>query len=152
MFGDDFRARFRNPARPYDARSFVSAGRRRIALVAHGRRHGPITRLITPWDIGELTRPFVLLKYAEVERPSRPLFRSYPPSGITTLTVVLNGELSFEDATGKRGEVAAAGFAWMKAGARSGMRVDTLRTSRCECFTCGLRSSERRRLARPQAS
>jgi redox-sensitive bicupin YhaK (pirin superfamily) len=29
---------------------------------------------------------------------------------------VLNGELSFEDTTGKRGEVAAAGFAWMKAG------------------------------------
>jgi redox-sensitive bicupin YhaK (pirin superfamily) len=29
---------------------------------------------------------------------------------------VLNGELSFEDETGKRGEVAAGGFAWMKAG------------------------------------
>jgi redox-sensitive bicupin YhaK (pirin superfamily) len=29
---------------------------------------------------------------------------------------VLNGELSFEDSTGRRGEVAAAGFAWMKAG------------------------------------
>ncbi len=107
---------FRNPAHPHDARSFVTAGQRRIALVANGRRHGPITRLITPWDIGELTRPFVLLKYAEVERRSRPLFRSHPPSRITTLTVVLNGELSFEDPTGKRGEVAAAGFAWMKAG------------------------------------
>ena len=30
---------------------------RRIALLASGRRHGPITRLITPWDIGELTEP-----------------------------------------------------------------------------------------------
>jgi redox-sensitive bicupin YhaK (pirin superfamily) len=29
---------------------------------------------------------------------------------------VLNGQLSFEDATGRRGNVAAAGFAWKKAG------------------------------------
>ena len=89
---------------------------RRVALLANGRRHGPITRLIDPWDIGELTPPFVLLNYAEAERRSRPLFGVHPPSGITTLTVVLNGELSFEDATGKRGELAAAGFAWMRTG------------------------------------
>src|SRR4029077_966633 len=116
MFGEDFRAILRNPAHPYDARSFETSGQRRMAVVANGRRHGPITRLITPWEIGELTRPFVLLNYAEVERRSRPLFGSRPPSGITTLSVVLNGELSFEDTNGKRGEVAAAGFAWMKAG------------------------------------
>jgi hypothetical protein len=48
-----------------------------------------------------------LLNYAEVERRSRPLFGSLPPSRITTLAVVLNGELSFEDSTGRRGEVAA---------------------------------------------
>lgn len=95
---------------------FVSAASRRIALLATGRRHGAITRLISPWDGGELTSPFVLLNYAEAERRSRPLFGAHPSSGITTLTVVLNGALSFEDETGKRGEVAAAGFAWMKAG------------------------------------
>ena len=89
---------------------------RRVALLANGRRRGPITRLIDPWDIGELTRPFVLLNYAEAARRSRPLFGIHPPSGITTLTVVLDGELSFEDATGKQGELAAAGFAWMRTG------------------------------------
>jgi redox-sensitive bicupin YhaK (pirin superfamily) len=116
MSGDDLRVMFRQPARSHDASSFVTAGKRRITLVANGRRRGPITRLITPWDVGELTHPFVLLNYAEVEGRFRPLFSVHPPSGITTLTVVLNGQLSFEDATGKRGEVAAAGFAWMKAG------------------------------------
>ena len=89
---------------------------RRIALLANGRRHGVITRLITPWAIGELTHPFVLLSYAEVAQRSRPLFRHYSPSGVATLSVVLNGQLSFEDACGKRGEVGAAGLAWMKAG------------------------------------
>ena len=116
MFGADFQATFRDPAHPYGAGGLVTAGSHRVALLANGRRHGPITRLITPWDIGELTRPFVLLNYAEAERRSRPLFGIHPPSGVTTLTVVLNGELSFEDETGKRGEVAAGGFAWMKAG------------------------------------
>jgi redox-sensitive bicupin YhaK (pirin superfamily) len=87
-----------------------------MALLANGRRHGPITRLIAPWDKGELTSPFVLLNYAEAARRARPLFGVHPPSGIMTLTVVLNGELSFEDEAGRRGEVAAGGFAWMKAG------------------------------------
>jgi redox-sensitive bicupin YhaK (pirin superfamily) len=113
---NEFPANSRNPTLPRDAGSFVTAEPRRVALLANGRRHGPITRLITPWDIGELTSPFVLLNYAEAERRSRPLFGIHPPSGIATLSLVLNGELSFEDETGKRGEVAAGGFAWMKSG------------------------------------
>jgi redox-sensitive bicupin YhaK (pirin superfamily) len=116
MFGTEFRSNFRNLVHPPDARSSVTAGPRRVALLANGRRHGPITRLITPWDIGEVTSPFVLLNYAEAARRSRPLFGIHAPSGVRTLTVVLNGRLSFEDETGKRGEVAAAGFAWMKSG------------------------------------
>jgi redox-sensitive bicupin YhaK (pirin superfamily) len=116
MFDADFRVTFRDRAHPHGAGALVTARPRRVALLASGRRHGPITRLIAPWDIGELTSPFVLLNYAEAERRSRPLFGVHPPSGMTTLAVVLNGELSFEDETGKRGEVAAAGFAWMKSG------------------------------------
>jgi len=116
MSSIEFRSTFRNPTQPPATRFSVTAAPRRVALLANGRRHGPITRLITPWDIGELTRPFVLLNYAEAERRTRPLFGIHPPSGISTLTVVLNGELSFEDETGKRGEVASGGFAWMKAG------------------------------------
>src|SRR5580658_480311 len=116
MFGADFLATRRESGRPHGAGTLVTAEPSRMALLVNGRRHGPITRLIAPWDSGELTRPFVLLNYAEAERRLRPLFGIHPPSGITTLTVVLNGELSFEDATGEQGEVAAAGFAWMKAG------------------------------------
>jgi redox-sensitive bicupin YhaK (pirin superfamily) len=116
MFGTEFRSTLHNLPHPPDARSSVTAGPRRVALLANGRRHGPITRLITPWDVGEVTSPFVLLNYAEAVQRSRPLFGIHAPSGIRTLTVVLNGKLSYEDETGKRGEVAAAGFAWMKSG------------------------------------
>jgi len=101
---------------PQHARGLIRGRARRIAVLANGRRHGPITRLITPWDIGELTHPFVLLNYAEASGRARPLFGMHPPSGIRTLTVVLNGELSFEDASGRQGEVSAAGYAWMRAG------------------------------------
>jgi redox-sensitive bicupin YhaK (pirin superfamily) len=101
---------------PHRAATLLTAQSSRIALLANGRRHGAITRLIAPWEIGERTTPFVLLNYLEAERRQRPLMGVHPPTGIATLTVVLNGELSFEDASGRRGEVAAAGLAWMKAG------------------------------------
>jgi redox-sensitive bicupin YhaK (pirin superfamily) len=116
MFCGDFQTTLRDPARPHGVGALVTAPRRPLALLVNGRRHGPITRLIAPWDTGELTSPFVLLNYAEAERRSRPLFGVHPPSSVTSLTVVLNGELSFEDETGERGEIAAAGFAWMRSG------------------------------------
>ena len=88
---------------------------RPIVLLESGRRHGPITRLITPWRMGELTTPFVFLDHAEIARGSQSLCGVQPDSGIASLTVVLEGAVSFEDASGARGEVHAGGLVWMKA-------------------------------------
>ena len=88
---------------------------RPIVLLERGRRHGPITRLITPWRIGELTTPFVFLDHAEIAGGSQSLCGVQPDSAIASLTVVLEGAVSFEDATGVRGEVGAGGLVWMKA-------------------------------------
>jgi hypothetical protein len=44
---------------------------RRIALLRSGRRHGGITRLITSWDMGQLTQPFVFLCYSELAPGAR---------------------------------------------------------------------------------
>src|ERR1700681_2933445 len=96
--------------------SAVSTGARRIALRTRGRQHGPITRLVSPSDIGELIKPFVFLDHAEVAPRPGPLFGIHPHSGIATLTTVLSGGLVYEDTTGKTGEVAAGGLDWMKAG------------------------------------
>jgi redox-sensitive bicupin YhaK (pirin superfamily) len=118
LFGLKSRGAFHAPLlRAHDAASIAGprAAARRIVLLASGRRHGPITRFITPWNIGELTTPFVFLDYAEVKPESKPLFGVQPHSGIATLTLVLNGEVSFEDATGGRGEVRTGGVAWMNA-------------------------------------
>jgi len=94
----------------------VNVGARRIALTTRVRRHGPITRLVSPSDIGELIKPFVFLDHAEVAPRPEPLFGIHPHSGIATLTVVLHGGLAYEDTTGKKGFVPTGGLEWMKAG------------------------------------
>jgi hypothetical protein len=61
------------------------SGARLLALLASARRHGLITRLITrlitPWNIGELTIPFVFLHYAEVMPGSPPTLGMQPHRG-----------------------------------------------------------------------
>jgi hypothetical protein len=37
----------------------LDLGPRRIVLRTSGRRHGPIARLVSPSDVGELIKPFV---------------------------------------------------------------------------------------------
>jgi len=94
----------------------ISARLRRIVFNTRGRRQGPITRLVSPSDIGELIKPFVFLDHAEVPWTREPLGGIHPHSGIATLTTVLRGGLHYEDTTGKTGQVLAGGLEWMKAG------------------------------------
>jgi redox-sensitive bicupin YhaK (pirin superfamily) len=89
---------------------------RRIVLTTRGRRHGPITRLVSPSDVGQHIKPFVFLDHGEVVPSGKPLFGIHPHSGIATLTVVLSGGINYEDTTGKSGVVESEGLEWMKAG------------------------------------
>jgi redox-sensitive bicupin YhaK (pirin superfamily) len=116
MFGITFLTPPGNPECPSGKPSSTSvAGQsRRIALLRNGRRHGPITRFITPWDIGELTQPFVFLCYSELGPGARTVVGTQP--GIGTLTFVLSGALAFQDATGTKGTVTAGGFTWTTPG------------------------------------
>ena len=99
---------------PFD--EVVLGAARRIVLRTSGNKHGPITRLVSPSDIGELIKPFVFLDHAEVAPRPEPLFGIHPHSGIATLTVVLRGGMAYEDTTGKKGSVPTGGLEWMKAG------------------------------------
>ena len=89
---------------------------RRIVHRTAGRKRGPITRLMSPSDIGEMLKPFVFLDHAEVAYTGPEFAGIHPHSGIATLTTVLQGGLAYEDTTGKRGEVPTGGLEWMKAG------------------------------------
>ena len=89
---------------------------RSIAFVSGGRQHGPIRRLVSPSDVGEVIKPFVFLDHAAINPSQPPLFGIHPHSGIATVTVVLGGRIAYEDTTGKSGELIAGSVEWMNAG------------------------------------
>jgi redox-sensitive bicupin YhaK (pirin superfamily) len=81
-----------------------------------GRTHGPVTRVVSPSDIGELIKPFVFLDHFDTVPSQGSLFPMHPHSGIATLTVLLSGDLRYEDTTGAAGTLAGGSIEWMRAG------------------------------------
>jgi redox-sensitive bicupin YhaK (pirin superfamily) len=89
---------------------------RTIALRTRGTRHGPITRLVSPSDIGELIKPFVFLDLFDISPANAPNFGWHPHSGIATLTVLHEGAIEYQETTGVKGVLPADGIEWMRAG------------------------------------
>jgi len=92
---------------------------RRIVQRTSGHRHGPITRLMSPSDLGELLRPFVFLDHIDTQGappPRRGDFGLHPHSGIATLTWLLEGNVNYEDTMGRRGQISHGSVEWMRAG------------------------------------
>ncbi|MES2611851.1 MAG: pirin family protein [Pseudomonadota bacterium] len=95
----------------------ASVANRAIAYRTRGSSHGPITRLVSPGDVGEWIKPFVFLDLFASDSPAA--FRGFgmhPHSGIATLTYLIDGGISYEDTTGKSGELGAGSVEWMRAG------------------------------------
>src|SRR5437868_6765323 len=65
---------------------------RSIVLRTRGHSHGPITRLVSPGDLGELIKPFVFLDYFDADPANAPKFGFRPHSGIATLTLIFSGQ------------------------------------------------------------
>ena len=88
---------------------------RAIARRTRGHTHGPITRLMSPSDFGEILKPFVFLDLFDHEGPP---FNGalHPHSGIATLTYVAEGAVSYIDPDDVRGTLQAGGVEWMQAG------------------------------------
>ena len=101
--------------------SYLLAGNdeqaRAIVHRTHGRVHGPVTRLVSPSDLGQILKPFVFLDIFSTLPNARPQgFGMHPHSGIATLTFMEAGEVIYEDTTGKKGVLPAGGVEWMSAG------------------------------------
>ena len=94
----------------------LRGGRRPIVLRTRGQRHGPITRLVSPSDIGEFIKPFVFLDLFDISAATAPNFGWHPHSGIATLTVLHEGALEYQETTGAKGILPAGGIEWMQAG------------------------------------
>ena len=78
---------------------------RAIVQRTRGRTHGPITRLMSPSDLGEILKPFVFLDLFDHEGApfNGPL---HPHSGIATLTYVAEGAVSYIDPDNVTGHAA----------------------------------------------
>ncbi len=87
---------------------------RKIIFRTKGNSHGPITRLVSPGDVGELIKPFVFLDY--VDAPKGPGFGFHPHSGIATLTYPLTFDVEHEASTGQIDSVLREGVEWVVAG------------------------------------
>ncbi|WP_115514803.1 MULTISPECIES: pirin family protein [Xanthomonas] len=95
----------------------VQAMPRPVVFRTRGTTRGPITRLMSPGDLGQLVKPFVFLDLFTV-KPSvggAPM-GMHPHSGIATLTYLMEGEVGYEDSTGKQGTLPTGGVEWMRAG------------------------------------
>ncbi len=93
---------------------------RSVVQRTRGSTHGPITRLVSPSDLGQLLKPFIFLDRLELPAGGQPLqFGMHPHSGIATLTYLIHGQASYEDTTGEqgaRGTLPNGGVEWMMAG------------------------------------
>jgi redox-sensitive bicupin YhaK (pirin superfamily) len=94
----------------------TTTDRRRIAYRTTGHRHGPITRLMSPGDLGELVKPFVFLDYFEFAGAVSGGLPVHPHSGIATHTTLLQGSVDYADSTGKSGILSPQSIEWMQAG------------------------------------
>lgn len=96
--------------------------RRCIACRTRGQAHGPITRLMSPSDLGELLKPFVFLDIIDMDRPVLDAMAAgggmsiHPHSGIATVTVITEGRVRYDDPASGRGTIAYGGVEWMRAG------------------------------------
>lgn len=89
---------------------------RRVVHRTAGTGRGPITRLMSPSDLGQWVKPFVFLDHFDdpAMRPSAmPL---HPHSGIATLTYLMEGSIRYEDSTGASGTLSPGSVEWMMAG------------------------------------
>jgi redox-sensitive bicupin YhaK (pirin superfamily) len=92
---------------------------RKIIYRTRGHSGGPITRLMSPSDLGQLIKPFVFLDHFNFDGQGRPMSMEHgwhPHSGIATVTVVLGGAVQYAETTGKAGVLTAGSVEWMRAG------------------------------------
>src|SRR5258707_2654489 len=97
-------------------RSHTPDAVRTIAVRSKGPPQGPVTRLISPNDLGELVKPFVFLDYFDSEASADFPFVPHPHSGIATHTTFLAGGVKYGDSTGATGTLQAGSIEWMQAG------------------------------------
>jgi redox-sensitive bicupin YhaK (pirin superfamily) len=91
-------------------------------IVYRTRGHGsgsPITRLMSPSDLGQVVKPFVFLDIFDAKGPTVQAMAGmplHPHSGIATVTVFTEGGMRYDDPASGSGMIEYGGVEWMRAG------------------------------------
>jgi redox-sensitive bicupin YhaK (pirin superfamily) len=99
-----------------------------------GQTHGPITRLISPQDLGERLKPFIFLDFFSAKIGPGFGFPMHPHSGIATLTWQPGCDVQYEDTTGQSGLLKAGGLEWMNAGGGAWHKASLMGEGHAEGF------------------
>jgi redox-sensitive bicupin YhaK (pirin superfamily) len=94
--------------------------RRRVVLRTRGHTSGgPITRLMSPSDLGQTLKPFVFLDIFDASGTTLKTMGEmplHPHSGIATVTVFTEGRMRYHDPAIGSGTIGYGGVEWMRAG------------------------------------
>lgn len=88
---------------------------RKIVSRTRGTTHGPVTRLMSPSDLGHVIKPFVFFDDANIPATAGSAFGMHPHSGIATVTLVLSGSVWINDTVGTSAVLNAGDVEWMRA-------------------------------------
>jgi len=94
----------------------MTQAQRQLTYRTRGRRHGAITRLVSPGDVGQMIKPFVFLDHFKMEAGRGGKMGMHPHSGIATVTVIMDGAVAYSETTGSQGVLQTGGVEWMAAG------------------------------------
>ncbi len=125
---------------------------RTVTLKTEGNKHGPITRLVSPGDIGQIIKPFIFLDHFSM--PAGPGgfkgFGWHPHSGIATVTVLLEGSIWYEETTSK-GEIEAGGVEFFRAASGAWHQGGPKGTDKKEGFQLWIALPESEELKEPDS-
>ncbi|KAF1018558.1 MAG: hypothetical protein GAK30_03627 [Paracidovorax wautersii] len=100
--------------------TYPAPAARRITHRTRGHGHGPITRLMSPSDLGQIAKPFVFLDLFDADKRTVQAMANmplHPHSGIATVTVPIEGAFHYDDpASGSAGTLGYGGVEWARAG------------------------------------
>jgi redox-sensitive bicupin YhaK (pirin superfamily) len=100
-----------------EALANVAPSTRAVVHRTRGSTHGPVTRLMSPGDLGQALKPFIFLDLVNFDaRHGQTRFGMHPHSGIATLTFMAQGDVRYADSTGQAGVLPEGGVEWMQAG------------------------------------
>jgi len=90
---------------------------RSIVFRTRGHVHGPVVRMVSPSDVGQMIKPFVFLDLVDTQDAiGQKGFGWHPHSGIATLTLLMDGKVHYAESTDHEGTMKAGDIEWMSAG------------------------------------